>query len=538
MKMLTHFLVLLLQVQSPPIILVPLPARPEIPASVDGVVFDSETRQPLAGATVTLVDRTHSGGRIIAVTSDDGRFAVRGIPPGMYEIEASRSGYVSELAGDPPVVSNVGPNPLAPAIAPVVKQLAPGQVVAGLRFVLTPGGVITGRLTDERGEIVTGTVVQALKVTHRNGLRERTLVQSVVSNDLGEYRFFMLKPGQYYISVVPTTLFAETAPTQSFSLPLFHPGTIDVSAATVIDLRVGQTIESVNFLSIPVKNRRITGGVQGHGNNGVTVILSPANGTASKRFAILSTDPNRPFEFSDIVAGTYMLVATNADTQAVIPLDVRNADLLGTRILLGANFAIPTRARIEGHPPADDPELEKIYFKVRQDVEIPGLENQLYSPFADGKFVIEVLARDYWIEIAQTEGYYIKSATLDGVDVLNQGLHPVSSVDGPLEIIVDSHFGEVQGSTAWPNVTVVLVPDSVRRNQRGLYKSFKSPNGGFYFQNVPPGDYKVFAWSEDTIDNGGPWLDAEYLRRYEERATPVSVQADRKTIVDRLIPVF
>ena len=96
----------------------------------------------------------------------------------------------------------------------------------------------------------------------------------------------------------------------------------------------------------------------------------------------------------------------------------------------------------------------------------------------------------------------------------------------------------MQGSAAAPNVTVVLVPDAVRRNQRPLYKSVKSGNGVFHFQKVPPGEYKLFVWSEDMIDNGGPWLDPEYLKKYEDRATPVRIQPDMKTILDRPVPVF
>jgi Carboxypeptidase regulatory-like domain len=519
------------------------PGVPGLPASVDGVVLDSETKQPLAGATVLLQDRGDTGGKMFIVTGNDGRFAFRSVPPGLYTIEASRSGYVTEIEGDslggPTFSLNpFGPNNMPMVQVPNVEQLTPGQTLSGLRLVLTPGGVITGRLMDEQGEAVAGAVVQALKTTHKDGLRERTLVQSVVSNDLGEYRFFMLKPGQYFISVVPPTLFIQNVSMQPFSIPLFYPGTIDAKAATAVDLHVGETIESVNFLSIPTKNRRITGGVQGNGSEGVTVILSPANGTASKKVTILGDDPKASFQFSDIVPGAYMLVASNVYGRTAIPLDVRNADLLGTRIILGSNSKIPARARIEGHPPGNDPTLEKLLFNIRPDVPVPGLETETYSPFANGRFTLDVLRGDYWIELTRTQDFYVKSITLEGFDVLNQGLHVMGSVEGPMEIVVDSHFGAVQGNAAAPNVTVVLVPDAARRNQRPLYKSAKSGNGVFVFEKVPPGDYKLFAWSEDTIDNGGPWLDPEYLHKYEDRATPVHIQGEMKTILDRPIVVF
>jgi Carboxypeptidase regulatory-like domain len=500
------------------------PGQPQNPASVDGVVIDSETKQPLPGATIMLQDRGGYGGKMIIVTGIDGRFVFRNVSPGPYTMEASRAGYVSEMIGNPLSAATLN--------VPIVQQLNPGQMLSDVRLSLTPAGVITGRLTDDHGEPVVGTIIQAFKTTHRDGLRERTSVQSVVSNDLGEYRFFMLKPGQYYIAVFPPT------GALNFTIPLFYPGTIDANAAMPVDLHVGETIERLDFSSISTKNRRITGGVQGNGSDGVSVILSPANGIAKKSVTITRDDVNPSFQFNDVIPGTYTLVGVNVGARAAIPLDVRNTDILGMRLLMGPGFKIPVRARIEGHPPGDDPELEKLYFNVRPDVPVAGLDLQTYSPFADGRFTLDVLRQDYWIDIARNENYYVKSITLDGVDVLNKGLQVMNSVDGPMEIVVDNQFGDVQGSAASPNVTIVLVPDAARRNQRPLYKSTKSANGVFHFQKVPPGDYKLFAWSEGTIDNGGPWLDPQYLRKYEDRATPVRIQAGMKTLLDRPMPVF
>jgi hypothetical protein len=422
----------------------------------------------------------------------------------------------------------------------VIQQLAPGQALSEMRFALTPGGVITGRLRDDYGDAVVGAIVQALRTTYRNGTKERTLTQSVISNDLGEYRFFMLKPGQYSIAVAPPTVYVPSVSPQTFSTPLFHPGTVDTKAATEFSLRIGETLEGVDFLSVPTRKRRIAGTVQGNGTEGVTIVLSPVNGTARKTVAITSDNPNPNFQFLDILPGTYELAASNVYGRAVVPVDVVNGDLIGARIYLGEGFRIPMRARVEGRPPGTDPQVEKLYFNVRPDVPVMGLEPQLYSPFADGRFIPEVLRRDYWIELdtARSPDFYVKSITLDGADILNQGLRVTSSVEGPVEIVVDTHFGEVQGAAAVPNVTIVLVPDAGRRNQRALYRSVKSGNGVFRFEKVPPGEYKLFAWSEDTIENGGPWLDPEYLKTYEDRATPVRIQAETKTVLDRPVPAF
>jgi hypothetical protein len=106
-----------------------------------------------------------------------------------------------------------------------------------------------------------------------------------------------------------------------------------------------------------------------------------------------------------------------------------------------------------------------------------------------------------------------------------------------MQIVVDSKFGEIQGAVS-TNATVVLVPDPGRRNQRPLYRSVRAANGSFYFDKVPPGEYKVFAWSEDTVENGGPWQDPEYLRIYEDRATPVRIEPGVKTVLNRPIAAF
>jgi hypothetical protein len=105
-----------------------------------------------------------------------------------------------------------------------------------------------------------------------------------------------------------------------------------------------------------------------------------------------------------------------------------------------------------------------------------------------------------------------------------------------LEIVVGTNPGSVQGRVAGAGATVVLIPDAARRSQRALYKVARPGGSGeFNFQKVPPGDYKLFAWREE---NGGPWLDPDYLLPYEDRATPVRVEQGKGFVVESPIPVF
>lgn len=495
--------------------------QPPIPASIDGIVLDSQTGRPLAGATLLLVTGGGpAGGTMIRVTGADGTFAFNNVTPGGFQLEATRGGYVPETYGRP-----LGSAP------PTISQLIPGQNLTGIRLVMTPGGIITGRLTDDRGESVVGTVVLALKTTYNQGRPQKTLVQTVVSNDLGEFRFFMLKPGQYIIAVEPPSVTYRL--NQAATILLYYPGTIDPKAAQPVNLQVGQTVDRINFVSIPTRNRRVEGTVQDNGSNPIGVVLSPLNGTSSVSYSIDLS--NGLFQFNDVIPGSYMLVSRSSEMRSVLSLDVRNADVLGMRIAMGQGFKIPVRVRIEGNPPGDDRELEKLYFEVRSEPPVVGLEPETYSPFANGRFTIEVLRRAYRIDIARTADHYIKSITLEGVDVLDQGLNVTGSMEGPLEIVVGKTFGTVEGRTERGDITVVLAPDAARRGQEALFKSMKASSGSFRFERVPPGEYKLFALTEE---NGGPYLDPEYIQKYENRGTVVRVEGDKITRVDRALPAL
>jgi len=512
---------------------------PQTPGSVDGVVVEAGSGRPLKSATVQLQARSGVGlsGALVTTTRDDGSFVFRSVPPGLYSIQAELGGYIPETYGN---ATTRSPNGSADLYNLPAQQLAAGQKISGIRLSLTRGAVISGRLVDDRGEPVVGNVVQALKTTYKDGLPERQLIQSAVSNDLGEYRLFMLRPGEYNVSVIPSGIAPSPLYNATSAIPLYFPGTIDAKAAQPIELHEGESVDGVNFSAIPTQPRRVTGSVQRYGGEPAGVVLSPLNGTSSVHGTVDANEGT--FQFSDVTPGSYMLVARTSSMRSMIPLDVRNTDVLNMQLSVGNGFRIPVHIHVEGHPPGDDPELEKVYFRVRPETTVPGIEAETYSPFPNGRFALDVVAGDYRLDITRPEDSYVKSITLDGADVLNQGLHVNGSMEGTMEIVIASSSGSLEGRIDGNNgrdVTVVLAPDAARRGQRALFKSVKAVAGGeFRFQKVPPGDYKLFAWAAETAENGGPWLDPEYLRKYEDRGTPVHVDAERKTTLDRAVPFF
>jgi hypothetical protein len=93
-------------------------------------------------------------------------------------------------------------------------------------------------------------------------------------------------------------------------------------------------------------------------------------------------------------------------------------------------------------------------------------------------------------------------------------------------------FGRVLDDTDGADLPIrmVIVPDPARRKRLDLFNPVEvSATGRFSLSGIPPGDYKLFAWAHVEI---GAWLDPEFMRAYEERGTPVHIDADSSSSVE------
>ena len=210
---------------------------------------------------------------------------------------------------------------------PVV--LAAQQQLKNVRMEMTPTGAISGRILNRYGEPVGNANVQALRYTYQEGRRTLTPVQTIRSNDLGEYRLFWMTPGQYVISAQPVdslgcgsgrnSLFSGSARRRARAgaglgaqlgvggvtritvtgaggppgifpawlryrrhrrhhlresqgiddsnsiFPVYYPGTTDVTAASPVDLRAGGNVGGINLTVVETRPVRIRGQVLNSG---------------------------------------------------------------------------------------------------------------------------------------------------------------------------------------------------------------------------------------------------------------------------------
>src|SRR5438552_18542859 len=150
-------------------------------ADLQGVVVHAGGTEPVTKANIALQDISENSRTFTSITSEAGKFIIRDVPAGKYELTVTRPGYVQS---DQSLTLEDDPRPRNVIVA------------------LNPTGAISGRIFDEFGEPVIGAEVRAMKSFYQRGGRILVPMQSAVTDDRGEYRLFWLPPGRYFVSAV------------------------------------------------------------------------------------------------------------------------------------------------------------------------------------------------------------------------------------------------------------------------------------------------------------------------------------------------
>jgi len=622
MKQILSVLSLLLLQQSP---------QPPATASIEGSVLRLGTTDAIPRAKVTITQPGSSQ----AITADDsGKFVFRNLAAGQYRLSATRDGYVAAEYGQ-----------RGPGGSGVPITLAAQQQMKDARIEMSLTGVISGRVLNRFGEPVGNANVQALRYTYQEGRRTLAPSQSIRTNDLGEYRLFWMTPGQYIISAQPVdtlavdpggTVFVQAqrgggggpalagalgaqlgvggvtritvggAPSPDFigtaavpppppppppgavrddsnlTLPVYYPGTTDVTTATPVDLRSGATVGGINFTVVEARPARIRGQVMNAGRPAAGAQVSIfQRGNTSGTLTVRSNpvSDTGTFEFRNLAPGSYEIIATlnapgpgglivgtplgnaaglttaNATIgrgarnpgapvmAARTQVDVVNSDVEGVSLLLENGFNVNGKLTSEGRSP-NDGALSGIRIQLQSEPNLPPLAIPAVNAEADGTFSITgVSPGNYRISIgAVPRNMYVKSALLGGVDILNTGgIVLEGEPRGALDIILGNSPGSLDSAVVdnrqmpVAGATVVLVPDSARRKRYDLFRQATSDSSGrIHLDNVVPGDYKVFAWE---VVESNAWTDPDFLRSYESNGVAVRVTEGGRGAADvQVIP--
>jgi hypothetical protein len=484
----------------------------------------------------------------VVVSGPTGGFTFRNVDPGRYCLTTQRDGYLDPLAG------GYAGSPVTRII--VVES---GKQPAAQELAMIRASSMSGRVLDSLGQPVPYASVDANQLWYPNGRPSWNAQNSKSTNDRGEFRLFGLSPGEYFIGVTPRR--ANSPPSTSV-VTTYFPGTTEPREAKAIDLKEGDEVRDINFnlQATTLQTYSISGTIVNalpdrllnKAPNGTVIrsnflfYLVPLEPTVSAGLRPLSfanalgveSASNGEFELRDVKPGIYDLYPyyTNFNSHRTYtqrtPIEVKNVDVKGVTITLSPGSTLAAELVIDGAKTVPL-KLDSLGLNLTMLDSTPNpfalalgslsfdssgklsTENLIEARYAVGVSGLPTTA--YIEDIRQAD----KSIFDEGLVVTPQ-VRPIQihvQLDGPIV------SGIVRTAEHQPakNVSVILVPPPNRRKNPALFKVVNTDSGGrFTIPGVMPGPYIIFAVRDRPFRE--PWLNAEFLARYQDQAKPVVVE--------------
>lgn len=478
------------------IALLVLPLCAQEKASLEGVVVNSVTAAPVRRAVVQLLPV--GPGNPTNTTSDaEGRFTFPEVAPGSYRLTTSHQNY-------PPTVR---------FMAGLTQQitLAAGERRRGLSVKLAPGGVVTGRVTDEDGDPVAHCGVALYELSYNNGRRMLISLSGATTNDRGEYRISGVRPGRFYVHVktrsrmhierplLPSAV-PNPAPAEAW-IPLYYPDAPEFAAATPVVVAPGAEVQGIDFRLRKVKVFNVSGRIEGVSEpQAVQVMLYPKNSMLMGADVSHSAVRKGMFEFQSLPPGSYIVRAGGTSAGKVhsikqpVEIGERNiANLTLTPLPAGDIGGI---VRFEAQSQPGGPQRQSLQVALQPVDPEPALPNApVNAMIKDGSFQLaNVAAGEYRVQLFGVPAF-VKSATMGGQSISAERFTVSPGATGPLEILVSFRTAELSGTLDGPaGALMIVIPEGDGRyNSQAHQVGMTSPQGTFQVVGLRPGRYRVAA---------------------------------------------
>ncbi|HEY8185269.1 MAG TPA: carboxypeptidase-like regulatory domain-containing protein [Pyrinomonadaceae bacterium] len=502
--------------------------------------------QPLTNANVMAQGLTATPTAKPTRVESDGRFVFEDLPPAAYLIIGSAPGYIDQSIslGD-------------------ASQWPRHLIGSNVRITMIRGGVITGLVTNAKGEPVVGVPVHA---TLQNAPPNLTSFFSgpgvSETDDRGIYRLYGLLPGQYIVHAGGKGQFGQFTPSGFDSdAPTYYPSSTRDTAVPV-SVRSGDETSGIDIKYRSMEGHSISGLVLGNvdqssGNVAITVFLSNAGSSSILSLGLVAgTDQRRAFSFNGIADGEYDLFATYMTRQndnarvGTRRVTVRGVDVTGVELNLAPLASITGTISLDPIKPEDTcdkrgSQLIETIPTVRRDEPrksgsqsmIALLSGGLGLLSEKGEFGLRNLeAARYRLEIKlPTESWYVRTINLPGAasraqqPSSTQASQPTAANPNPnaWQGVVTLKAGESlngvsvmvgqdaaglygragpEGAVIREGTRVHLVP--VEREQANNVlrygETFVNSDGSFAITNIAPGRYFILARVESPTETDTP----------------------------------
>ena len=466
-----------------------------------------------------------------AVTDAEGKFRIERIDPGTYTMQAEKQGFVRQSYN---TRQTLGPN------TPIV--ITAGMEMKEVNFKLTPHSIVTGRILDDEGEPLAGIMIQVLRSVRMQGKQQMAPVGGGQSLDTGEFRIANLSPGRYWLSATDRNrrMMMGDAPARNTSdkpeeelVTTYYPSSTDQAGARPIELAAGQTLNAIDIRMKRAPVYRIRGKVEGPPPfRNYRVMLMPRERTQfSSTFFNNSVmvKEDGSFELGGTAPGAYEIAVTPGNAMMRIlgrtPVDVARDHVENIVVAVVPAITLRGQIRVDG-------EFEGSFSTTRIMLNTENFMFNNPNAAADekGTFTLENASPEkYRLAITGLpQGLWLKSIQSGGNEITDSGLDLSSGASGPIEIILGVGTGTLTGTVMDAKqqpaggIFVTLIPDPLKEHRFDLFRSVPSnQNGQFTLTNLPPGEYKLYAW--DTNEPPA-FMDPAITKPYETRAKRITIK--------------
>jgi protocatechuate 3,4-dioxygenase beta subunit len=463
-------------------------------------------------------------------TDSEGYFKATGLVPGIYRLGVSLPGYVVASGASEPPLYHIG---------------------EAVTINMVKGGVISGTVTDARGEPMIGEYVYACRVGDAGGrpIIEGRRKYSVggYTDDRGVYRIFDLYPGSYVLRVNAGLSNFPESTYLHIDAPTYYPPATR-SGAAEITVNAGEEITGVNIQHRSQPGHAVTGIVSGEIETG-DLLYGPRvalfNINSGHVEAETNTNNSNRFVFFGLADGDYQLFAHQyfglpGNTGASpVRIQVRSTDVTGIELKLFRYGSISGRVSIEAakNAPPSTPcrreekfGIEDIFLEARSDELKKSMQNPFFVSDDHWKnthtgilnekreFTLNNLESARYRIVADLPGenWYVRAinqpapgATKGLVDASRAGIavkrsekisgveviiaEGAASLSGRLVLAYDPKIKTTQTPLSRYRVHLIPAESATAENLLRYAETRAGSDGSFDFKNLAPGKYWLLA---------------------------------------------
>ena len=508
---------------------------------ISGTVRDAESGKTLSGAHVYAKPlradySTAAGGgalqigrigivlgekpAILRTSNEQGAFCFEDLTPATYNVLAEHAGYLITTYGG-----------RAKGDDGIRFEVADGTEVPPIAIRMLAGATLGGMVFDPEGSPVAGAQVGLSRKVWGKGWTENAAAETA-SDANGAFRFSMLAPGTYYLSVEEdsfedrsrTTLDAHGKPANRKTTETFYSGSYTFAHATPIPLKAGEENTRLVMTMLPPGSRHFSG----------TLVKAELLLTPFARLNLQIEDgiggnieipigPDGAFSADGLAPAKYQFSLNNAEGMSG-NVDLTTGDVNGFVIEPDRELNLAVAVRTEGRDSAAGVPVALIDRETA--------ENCVSERDGPGRFYFSALSPGiYRIEAAE-DGHYVKSLRIGGqvqkdtwFDLRQSAPENVEVLIGSRMASMEGHLDLHQGDTHGLAVTVLAVDETRSGAQVQYEDAVAGHTGKFSFDSLAPGKWRLLA--VEGFDEG-PWGSPELAEALHEKSVAVELGEGQK----------